>query len=252
MSTRCHAFQTDLRESATGVAVALSDGFARHLDDCPECRRAFDRGAVPLDPSAFERLDASTRARLVGLLIRQRPTQRWLAAAAAAIVLLGIGVLATLRTTERAPASVEIALVEDHIRYVGAQDRRSPRGHQELAHDLAGYVDFPFRLPEDGTATLTGARRCYLLGRRVVLAFYEEGGVPISYFVLPGAGLTPAGVTCGESDLRCASEHGFSVVTWQRAGRLHGVVAGDESTAWRFASRTHSTGSRSEPPPITK
>lgn len=244
MSTRCHVFDAELRESATGAAVALSDAFAGHLDDCPKCRRAFDRGVVPLDPAVFERLDARARVRLVGFATRLRPDRRWLVAAAVAVVLLGFGALAVLRMTGPAPANVEVALVEDHIRYLGSQDRRDARGRQELARDLAAYVDFPFRLPAGEPASLTGARRCYLLGRRVVLAFYEESGVPVSYFVLPAEGLAAAGIACGDGELRCTSEHGFSVVTWRRAGLLHGVVAADESIASSFATRIFSADSR--------
>jgi hypothetical protein len=227
MSAHCHPFEFELRRSAMGEVVELSDAFALHLDRCPACRQMFDRAAVPLDSRGFESLNPLTRERLLRLQVTARRSHRRLlaaAAAAAVAVTLGGAGLAVLRTFSPAPPSVAVALVEDHIRYLTEADRWSTQSLEELLHELTAYVDFPVSLPTAGPAELTGARRCYLLGRRAVLAFYQEGRASLSYFVLPAGGVALPREDCGDDGFRCTAQHGFVVVTWERTGLLHGVV----------------------------
>ena len=243
MISRCHVFEEELRRSSADVPSPLSDAFAEHLDECASCRASYDRGAVPLDIASLESLDPAARARLIGNLVtRHRWQWRWVAVAAAIVAIAG---LATLRSSRSGATNLEVALVEDHIRYLDLAQRHTPGERSALLRDLDGYVDFPFQLPEVDAATLTGTRRCYLLGRRVVLAFYESRGTPVSYFVLPSDGLRVSGESCGDGALRCAATHGFSVVTWQRAGLLHGIVAGDAGTAAQFAAQSLAIEQRS-------
>lgn len=239
MSARCESFELELRRAASGASGAISDALALHLDACPACRRTFDRGVVPLDSEGFERVDPLTRDRMLRVPLGAPRSRHRLvvAAAAAVIVTLGIAALAIVRSSPVPGPPVAVALVEDHIRYL-ADASRSARPSEDLVRDLEAYVDFPVSLPEANPAKLTGVRRCYLLGRRVVLAFYEHDAARLSYFVLPANGLSLPGETCGADDLRCAEEQGYAAVIWRRGGLLHGAVAADRADALQFAQAT--------------
>lgn len=239
MTERCHDHEALLNRIAAGEVIEVPDNLATHLDSCTHCRDLFDRGRVPLDDVEKERLDADRRQRLLRTLVAPRGRRiRWRLAAAA---VLAIGAASTgllvLRGFDAAetPAQVTVALVEDHIRYLGRPERRSDLEPAALEKDLQTYVDFPIRLPAVSDIDLTGARRCYLLGRRVALGFYAGEGAELSYFVLPAGGISLPAEDCPAAGFRCESSDGYSVVTWERAGLLHGVVGADCNATLEFA-----------------
>lgn len=229
----CQRVQRELEPDSR--ATVLGDDVALHFDQCPSCRKLFDANRLEFDPSEFERLDAQRRRTIVTALAGARTAEgrRGLAlGAVAAAAIIGIAVAAMiglgLRSDARADEVVS-AFVEDHIRYLNSQDRRSGGGAAAAEAALGPYVDFPLRIPKLSQARLTGSRRCYILDRRVALLFYESPSGAISYFALEGDGLSPPGRPCeARSNLTCSSFKGYRVASWEKAGLIHAVV-GPES-----------------------
>lgn len=235
MSSDCAAWRARLARLESDPATPVGDELARHLDVCPDCRQHFDRGRVELDAAAFGAPDVRRRERVLDALARQRAgagRRTWRGVAAAALVAAaGVAIWLAMPHEPEADRSVEVALVEDHIRYLGHPDRISGQSRTALEADLADYVDFPVALPAPPAARLTGVRRCYLLGRRVALAFYNTPSGPVSYFALAAADLPPMGSLCARGEeLSCAAGDGYHVVAWRDAGLLHAFV-GPDATA---------------------
>ncbi len=224
----CGSIQAALRCVLENPSEALSDEAALHLDTCDRCRRFFDRGRVELDPDAFEELPSAGRVRMLRAIgsARAGGPRRLVAYAVAAGLLLVAGSLLYLGL-HRSPSGsvVAAALVEDHIRYLDHPDRRGGLPPERYKTDLESYVDFPVMIPELPQARLTGARRCYLLGRRVALAFYDAPEGPASYFVFAAEGLTLPGKKCSkDGGLKCGASHGFQIVSWEEAGLVRALV----------------------------
>lgn len=132
--------------------------------------------------------------------------------------------------------TVATALVEDHIRYLQSAERVTSETPESLLADLGTYVDFPVRLPELPQGSLTGGRRCYLLGRRVALFFFDTPEGPVSYFALESSGFEAPGRACGEAgDLLCRRLKGYKVVSWEAAGILYAIVGPDSELLERAA-----------------
>lgn len=127
------------------------------------------------------------------------------------------------------------ALVEDHIRYLGHPDRVAGGDHASLEDLISSYVDFPVRFPVPADSRLTGARRCFVLGRRVALAFYETPAGPVSYFILPADDLRPPPGSCG-AGFSCAASRGYLLVCWQRTGLIHALVGRSDAGLLKLAS----------------
>jgi hypothetical protein len=224
-------------------APALPDWVALHLDECRECRRLFDAARVQLDPEAFERLGEARRQALVAALAAARAAggrRRAIIAAAVAAVLAGVLALGGLVYFGPARGgreeTVASALVEDHIRYLRSPERVTSEPPRSLLADLETYVDFPVRLPDLPHGSLTGGRRCYLLGRRAALFFFDTPEGPLSFFALESGGFEPPGRTCGEAaELACRRIRGYEVVSWEEAGILYAVVGPDSGLVERAA-----------------
>lgn len=235
----CNAVQSAVQRLSENPAEPLSDEAALHLDACDRCRRFCDRGRVELDPDAFEALPPAGRARMLRTIGSARAAgPRRMAAAAVAAGLLVLAGSALYLGLHRPPSAREVAgaLVEDHIRYLDHQDRREGATPDRYRADLESYVDFPVAIPELPTARLTGARRCYLLNRRVALAFYEAPSGPASYFVFAGEGLALPGRRCPEDgSFKCGASHGYQVVSWEESGLIHAFVGTDATALLEMA-----------------
>lgn len=249
----CHAHRESLERIAAGEPVAVPDSLALHLDTCAECRRLFDRAIVPLEPEALERLAPEARRRLLEVLVSRSP-RRWrraaLAAGVAALALAAGWLVPWPRPAGDSPPLV-MALVEDHIRYLGHPERQNATGRPGAEAELEAYVDFPVTLPAAATAELTGARRCFVLGRRVALGFYQAGNEELSYFLMPAEGVELPEDRCVAGGFRCAAQRGYSLVAWENSGLLHAVVSADAGAALAFARETRVTDPSAEPKRIT-
>ncbi len=235
----CASIQEALRRVMENPSDTVPDELALHLDACDRCRRFFDQGRVQLDPDAFEELPPTGRARMLRAIgsARAAGSRRLVATAVAAGLVLVAGSLLYLglhRSSSMQP--VAAALVEDHIRYLNHPDRRGMLTPDRYEADLESYVDFPVMLRKLPRAHLTGARRCYLLGRRVALAFYDTPEGPASYFVFPAEGLVTPGRRCADDGgFKCGASQGFQIVSWDEAGLIHAFVGPDAAALLQLA-----------------
>jgi hypothetical protein len=226
----CLAYEQEIGDLARADRPTFSDALAMHLDACASCRADFDSDRVALDASAFECLDAKRRAQLVTALARvrlgRRSIHRAFPVAAVVLAVVAGSIAWHLARPARVPADVLVAaLVDDHVRYLGQRARGEGGTGGVLEAELARHVGAPVSLPAAGGATLTGGRRCYLLDRRVALAFYDTPAGQASYFLLPSDALElPADACDAPEPLRCGMGRDFVVVTWAGAGFLHALV----------------------------
>ena len=250
MTRACEEVRVTIRAAAEGVVVPISDEVALHLDECSHCRHLFDLGKIDLPKEGFEVLDEAARRKMIvalGSTRLSRPTVRRRAAAvtaAAAIVVIAVG-LGYLSAGRPTAARVADALVEDHIRYLGHPDRNSASDSATLQDHLESYVDFPVRLDIPPQSRLTGGRRCFVLGRRVALIFYETPDGATSHFVLAADGLSTPGRVCpGALEFACGASRGYCLVSWESAGLLHVLVGPRERPLLEMARacRSAATG----------
>ncbi len=237
----CAEYRAQLERLLDDPGAEATDDLVRHLDACPACRERFAGGRIELDATAFGALSPGERERMLDALARERaggrPRAQRYFAAAVIVAAVGFSVwhIAT-REPGAAGSAVGLALVEDHIRYLGHPDRDEGSSRTALEAYLQAHVDFPVSLPEPPGTRLTGARRCYLLGRRVALAFYDTPQGPASYFVLSGDGLEQPRQPCaGERTLACSAHQGYHVVAWRDAGLVRAFVGPDERELTRLA-----------------
>jgi hypothetical protein len=243
----CSRYQAILNRLLEEPGTAIPDDLAIHLDRCQRCRSHFDRTRLPLRGEDFEHLSPEARRRL-RFVARgaSRVRARWLRgiAAIAAAAVLVVTILVLTRPGP-APDGVSVAVVEDHIRYLDHADRRAGEGDPAERARLRDYVDFPVTIPTPDGATLTGARRCFLLGRRAVLLFYATRKGPASYFEFSADGLElPRGSCTEDARFACSAVHGYEVVSWKEAGLVHAFVGADRQSLQRLAAscRNQSSG----------
>jgi hypothetical protein len=230
------------------TADHVPDDLALHLDACPTCRDLFDRNKIPMSREDFEGLSAQERVRLLRTVGTARAAQPWRMAAAATVAMLVLALAAVFlaqRASSPATDPVSVALVEDHIRYLGHPDRTGRGTAEDYKAHLQSYLDFPVMIPLLADARLTGVRRCFFLGRRAALAFYESPSGPTSYFACSAEGLMlPPGRCAGDGGFACSAVHGYQVVSWEEAGIIHAIVGSNRSSLLSMARacRNQSSG----------
>lgn len=254
MTRACEEIRRALRGVADGVTLSIDDEFALHLDTCSRCRREFDLGKIDLPKEGFEVLGEAARRRIVVALgsarvLRPRGRRRKAGlTVAAAILLVALGGI-YLTVQRRAADRVAEALVEDHIRYLNHPDRNVGGDPAVLARFLESYVDFPIELVVPPESRLVGGRRCFVLGRRVALVFYETPSGPASYFVFPAEGLRPPGHRCPEdAAFDCATSRGYHLVSWENAGLVHVVVGARQRPLLDMARACRFSNASARPP----
>lgn len=226
----------------------VPDELALHLDGCASCRDLFNRTRMPMGREDLDGLPAQGRVKLLRTMGAARATQPWKRAAAALAAMLFLALAVLFYSRHAAPPAadpVSIALVEDHIRYLGHPDRSGRSGAETYQAYLQSYVDFPVMIPSLAGARLTGARRCFFLGRRAALAFYDLPEGPASYFVFSAEDLTlPPSRCAGGGDFACSAVQGYQVVTWKEAGLIHAFVGTSRSPLLEMsrAAQTRSSG----------
>ncbi|MBI4364066.1 MAG: hypothetical protein HY568_01420 [Candidatus Latescibacteria bacterium] len=243
----CRKFELTLRRIGELAEMPVPDDLALHLDACPACRSLFDRAKIPMSREDFEGLSAQGRVRLLRTMGAARAARPWkmAAAAMAAMVLLALAAVFYLQRAS-APATdpISVALVEDHIRYLDHPDRQGRSTIEEYTAHLQSYVDFPVMIPSLASARLTGARRCFLLGRRAALAFYESREGSASYFAFPGEDLAlPRDRCTGDARFACSAIHGYQVVSWKEAGLIHAFVGSSRLSLLDMAKACRSRNS---------
>ena len=235
----CSRYEAILNCVLGDPGTPIPDDLAIHIDRCQHCRSHFDRTRLPLRGEDFEHLSPEARRRLPFVTPGAGPVRAWWLRGVAATAAAAVLVLTILVLTRPAPASdgVSVALVEDHIRYLDHADRLAGGGDPAGRARFRDYVDFPVTIPTPDGATLTGARRCFLLGRRAVLVFYATRKGPASYFEFSADGLElPRGSCTEDARFACSAVHGYQVVSWKEAGLVHAFVGADRQLLQRLAA----------------
>jgi anti-sigma factor RsiW len=207
----------------------------QHLQDCPACARAHVelqavRAALQHSSLSF-RAPAGLRQRVRSTLARTGPRNRvpvwlpsrWLAVAAAVLVLAaGGGLVAYLATRSDAERLTE-ELVASHVRSqmlpghrvdVVSSDRHTVKPWFE------GKLDFTFTVPdlESQGFHLVGGRLDYLAHRPVAALVYQRRKHHINLFVWPA----PPGA---ESSPRASERQGYHLWHWLQAGMTYWAVS---------------------------
>jgi len=205
--------------------------FRTHVDTCAQCGRAVDRrvalqGTIRGVPyyAAPDRLRAAVIART-----RASGRPRRLALAAAAIVVLAVGVGSAVRVGQMRAATEAItaSVVADHVRALQSSrviDVQSSDRHTVKPWFL-GKIDFAPPVDDLSAAgfPLAGGRLATIDGRTVAVLVYQRRLHPIAVFVWPEA----------DAHARAAAVQvvrGFNVRHWTANGMFFWAVT-DASAA---------------------
>ena len=220
------------------VTGAEALDFEAHLTECAECRRAFDdlrgtvdalRGARPL----YEVPEGSFAAAqgMVADWERRQRQRRWVPAAAAAALLVAVGI-----------AWISAAR-PDYQTFAASTHRNYARGAfpldvvsnqpQVVSNWLEPRVPFHLTLPnypEGGPKryALAGARLMQYRGEDVAYLSYEMDRKPISLLISSSSRIAPSG---GESyrsaglTFYFSAEQGLRIITWKDKGLTYAQVS---------------------------
>jgi len=215
----------------------VSREITEHLASCPSCSAAFAR-QKQLSEDLRTKLEYHHAPDLVRARIQRdarvslRSTQRapapvampwrWLSAAAALVMLVGVAWVTVMRTGERENATIAREVVADHIRSLMADhlaDVASTDQHT-VKPWFNGKLDFSPPVTDFSAAgyPLIGGRLDYLAGRTVAALVYQRRKHVINVFVWP--------VTDGRDMISPTSTlQGFHFIRATHAGMAFDVVS---------------------------
>jgi len=228
------------------LAADATAAVGAHLARCPACRRLLESAdalaarlrALPR-PAAPPTLVQAVRALAAPAPAppRRRPA-RWLAAAAAVVVLAGLagGALVWLRERDRPAAALEAVLesgVAEHRRIAmlaeGSPDVDDPSALFREVERLSG-IPLPPVFAGTGDLRLRDARATVLAGRKSAAAALRYPSSPITtYFLLPGEDLPMPSERRVQIDqyrpyMRRVS--GYNVIYWKQKNLAYLMVSG--------------------------
>lgn len=212
-------------------ATAESVEAQAHFNDCLACREFFEemRGTAALigrgiprvvaRPEVRERLFRSVARARVGPPVRRR-WPRWsvLAAAAAALV-LAVGLWRA--SAQRQGPDAIAAFAEDHQRAAAGPGIQTTEA-STAANWLRERLPFAIHVPLLPHGRVAGARLCLMAGMHGGVVEYRIGAQALSYFVLPADARAPEGTAL---ELRSAMRAGYRVVAWREGELVHALVA---------------------------
>ncbi len=152
--------------------------------------------------------------------------RRWVAAAAAILVVAGAatGVLWRHHAQTPAPERLAQAFVADYLEFLPGREEISANSPDAAREWLQGHVDFPVRVPEVPGAKIESARICSISGRKAALLQYrhEASNSLISVFETE----EPKAYERKKMPIRVeTSGHGVHSTLWCHHGLVYDVVA---------------------------
>jgi len=174
----------------------LPDDARLHFADCVDCQRylrAQERLRIEIGKLADREQAPESLRQSVMRIIRQRSrrepshTRRWLALAAAIVLLFGTGGTLLRYYEARTPSPERLAqeFIDDHLHYLPGREQIISSSSQQVEGWFQGRVEFPVHVPEVPGASLQDARICDISGRKAALLHYRlsPDDVLISLFV---------------------------------------------------------------------
>ena len=216
------------------LTAAERDLVSAHLERCPACRQTAQAcasacAAVRANAAALtEHAPPSLRARCLATADRHGAPRRatrwlgWTAVGAVAAALLFVVLM---------PAqAIATQLTVDHVTCAkfgpGRTQTRTPAELERLWRDTRREeVAIPAGSAADGLR-LTGLRRCFSVRGGVAHVMYDQGGAPVSLFILRGAG---AGGTAASRELEAV---GHKAILWTSGSNTYMLIGrrGDLAT----------------------
>jgi len=225
----CDAIERDLHAYVDRELDAQTAAVVRiHIRDCEHCRRrvaAIEALGRLVRAAPQYAAPGRLRARLTSRIPQTLPTQRVLAWAAAAVLVLAVGSGVVLRRPPATPhsgASMLEDVVDDHVRSLMADhlfDVQSTDQHTVKPWFL-GRVDFSPPVTDLASIgfPLVGGRLEYVGNRAAVALVYQRQRHAINVFIVPDD--SPQTERADLNSIR-----GFHVVHWIRGGMSFWAVS---------------------------
>ncbi|HEY4362809.1 MAG TPA: anti-sigma factor [Bryobacteraceae bacterium] len=206
---------------------AASDAVSEHLSQCPECMSILESeeklSRALRQPELRFTPPSGAEARLRQRLKPQRatPASRWWLAAAAALLLVGLGVT-WISLSVSAEKQLALETVSDHIRSLQANhltDVVSTDNHT-VKPWFNGKIDFSPTVQDLAARgyELSGGRLDYLGGRPVAALVYRRRLHVINVFTWPAA-------ERDRGPSQVLTQQGYNVVRWSHAGMTYWAVS---------------------------
>lgn len=240
----CNEFRKQrILEEAEGILPA---DVSAHFAECAECQRYLrDEERLRSEVHKLTETEHPPQAlqtRVAELLHRstaqkQRGARRWLAVAAALLLMLGAGAgyLWYHHAQTLSPERLAQQLINDHLHYLPGREQIVSGSAQQVEGWFQGRVDFPVHVPEVPDAALQDARVCDISGRKAALLHYlhKPGGALISVFVAEEPRSFDRQMKSGTL---VASDQGLNSTLWCHRGLVYSVVAPlDDATLQQIA-----------------
>lgn len=224
----------------------LPSDLGAHFAHCAECQRYLrdeERLRKELHKLAeSEHAPQALQNHVAELLRRprvekQRGSRRWLAVAAALLLMLGgeAGYLWYHHTQTLLPERLAQEFINDHLHYLPGREQIVSGSAQQVEGWFQGRVDFPVRVPDVPDAALQDARVCDISGQKAALLHYRHnpGDALISVFVAEEPKSFDEQM---KSRTLVASNQGLNSTLWCHRGLVYDVVAPlDDATLKKIA-----------------
>jgi Predicted transmembrane transcriptional regulator (anti-sigma factor) len=175
---------------------ALSQDARLHLAECGLCQvfqEEDERLRAELKKLAnSEHAPAALRQRISEIIdspnaSKKRDLPRWMAAAAAVLLLAGAtaGILWDRSTRTPSPEHLAQAFVTDHLEFLPGREQITAHSSRQAEEWLQSRIDFPVHVPQVPGTVLESARICDISGRKAALLQYRhaDSDTLVSLFV---------------------------------------------------------------------
>jgi anti-sigma factor RsiW len=217
-----------------------------HFAECEECRiylHEQERLRMEVRKLAeIEHAPPALRESVADLLHephapRRQGTKRWAAAAAAVLVMAGVGTGYVWYRHAGTPTPERLAqdFISDHLHYLPGREQIVSDSAQQVQDWFQGRVEFPVHVPDVPGAVLEDARVCDISGRKAALLHYRRnpGDALISVFVAEEPKSFDRQMKSGTL---VASNQGLNSTLWCHRGLLYDVVGPlDDSSLQQIA-----------------
>ncbi len=255
MKTKCNKIRKTLLECAEVELLTPELKEAKlHIEECSDCRlffiqrdyfRKFIKNkiqdvAVPATVREEIMQNISKKKLWIDTWKRRRKNFGYYSAAVLLVAALLISYLFyfspskhNINVLSKTEYKITEELVEDYIRYKLSEQpvEYATEDAKELANWFNGKLDFTTRFSSLNGFTLSGGRLCYLLERRIALAFYYNSDHWVSLFICRDSHLDLSGlktISKKNKTFWVDESKGYKVVLWKQNDLLYALVSDNE------------------------